>query len=81
MHIFKIRASVPQSNLIVIYKYTAVFKVFSYWMLMPTTEWKPKATARHENVLWLTSLPGDKGWFAAISSGRCQYHTDAIISY
>ena len=25
MHIFKIRASVPQSNLIVIYKYFAIF--------------------------------------------------------
>lgn len=48
-------------------------------MLMPTTEWKPKATTRHENVLWLTSLLGDEGWFEAISSVHCQHHPDGII--
>lgn len=51
MHIFKIRARLPQSNLIIIYKYIAVFEVFSHHMLMTTTEGKHEATIRYGDVL------------------------------
>lgn len=48
---FKIRTHLPQSNLITISKYIAVFEVFSHRMLMTTTEGNHEATSRYGDVL------------------------------